>query len=61
MWELMASVVPVVIGTHRAVTPKLGEWLEQILGRASVVSDQMSAVLGTATILHRTPKAPRLW
>jgi len=37
------------------VTPKLGEWLQQIPG-TSVISAQKSAVLGTAKILHSTLK-----
>jgi len=29
MWEMKETVVPVVIGALEAVTPKLGEWLQQ--------------------------------
>ncbi len=61
MWKVRATVVPVVIGALGAVTPKLGEWLQQIPGKTSEVSVQKSAVLGTAKILRRTLKLPGLW
>ncbi len=61
MWKVKASVVPVVVGALRAVTPKLGEWLQQIPGTTSEASVQKSAVLGTAKILRRTLKLPGLW
>ena len=32
MWKVKASVVLVVVGAHGAVTPKLGEWLQQPAG-----------------------------
>ncbi|KAF7655229.1 hypothetical protein LDENG_00059120 [Lucifuga dentata] len=38
MWKVKSTVVPVVIGTLGAVTPKLGEWLQQIPGTTSEVS-----------------------
>ncbi len=40
MWKVRATVVPVVIGALGAVTPKLGEWLQQIPGKTSEVSVQ---------------------
>ena len=40
MWGVKAKVVPVVIGALVAVTPKLGEWLQQIPGRTSDISVQ---------------------
>uniref|UniRef100_A0A3P9D2Q4 Histone H4 n=1 Tax=Maylandia zebra TaxID=106582 RepID=A0A3P9D2Q4_9CICH len=46
---------------YGAVTPKLGEWLQQIPGITSEISVQKSAVLGTAEILRRTLKLPGLW
>ena len=61
MWKVKASVVPVVVGALGAVTPKLGEWLQQIPGTTSEASVQKSAVLGTAKILRRTLKLPGLW
>jgi len=60
MWSVKAAVVPVVIGTLGTVTPKLGEWLQQIPGTTSEVSVQKSVALGTAKILHRTLKLPGL-
>ena len=51
MWKVKASVVPVVVGALGAVTPKLGEWLQQIPGTTSETSVQKSAVLGTAKTL----------
>jgi len=45
MWELKAAVVPVVIGALGAMTPKLGEWLQQVPGTTSEISVQNSAVL----------------
>ena len=56
MWGVKAKVVPVVIGALVAVTPKLGEWLQQIPGRTSEISVQKSGILGTAKIMHRTLK-----
>ncbi|KAF7654704.1 hypothetical protein LDENG_00066000, partial [Lucifuga dentata] len=47
-WKVKSKVVPVVTGALRAVTPKLGEWLQEIPGTTSEVSVQKSAVLGTA-------------
>ncbi len=61
MWKVKASVVPVVVGALGAVTPKLGEWFQQISGTTSEASVQKSAVLGTAKILRRTLKLPGLW
>uniref|UniRef100_A0A3P9CTW7 C2H2-type domain-containing protein n=1 Tax=Maylandia zebra TaxID=106582 RepID=A0A3P9CTW7_9CICH len=60
MWRVKVTVVPVVIGALGAVTPKLGEWLQQIPGITSEISVQKSAVLGTAKILRRTLKLPGL-
>ena len=59
-WKVKAKVVPVVIGTLGAVTPKLEEWLQQIPGTTSELSVQKSAVLGTAKVLRRTLKLPGL-
>jgi len=53
MWELKAAVVPLVIRSLGAMTPKLGEWLLQIPGTRSEI-----AVLGTPKILGRTLKLP---
>ncbi|KAF7643082.1 hypothetical protein LDENG_00244990 [Lucifuga dentata] len=58
MWKVKSTVV---IGALGAVTPKLGEWLQQIPGTTSEISVQKSAVLGTAKMLHRTLKLPGLW
>lgn len=43
-----------------AVTPKLGDFLQQIPGTTSTISVQKSAVLGAATILCRTLNLPGL-
>ncbi len=61
MWGVKATVVPVSIRALKAVTPKLGEWLQQIPGTTSEISVKKSAVLGTAEILCRTLKLPGLW
>ncbi len=45
MWGVKAAVVPVVIGALGAVTPKLGDWLQQMTGTTSEISVQKSAVL----------------
>ena len=60
-WKVKAKVVPVVVGALGAVTPKLGDWLQQIPGTTLELSVQKSAWLGTAKILCRTPKLPGLW
>ncbi|KAF7659580.1 hypothetical protein LDENG_00296350 [Lucifuga dentata] len=60
-WKVKSKVVPVVNGALGAVTPKLGEWLQEIPGTTSEVSIQKSAVLRTAKILRRTLKLPGLW
>ena len=61
MWGIKASVVPLVIRALVAVTPKLGEWLQQIPGTKSKISVQKSAILGAAEILSRIPWLPGLW
>jgi len=61
MWELKAAVIPVINEAIGAITPKLGEWLQQIAGTTSEISVQESGVLGTAKILHRTLNLPGLW
>ena len=38
MWRVNASVVTVMIGALGAVTPKLGEWLQQIPGITPEIS-----------------------
>lgn len=53
-----SKVAPVVIGALCATTPKLKEWLQQILDTTSEVSVQKCAVLETADILHRTLNLP---
>ena len=53
MWGVKASVIPVVIRAFRAVTPKLGEWLQQISGITCEISIMKSTILGTAKILYR--------
>ena len=35
MWDVKATVVPVVTGALGSVTPKLGAWLQQIPGTTS--------------------------
>ena len=50
MWELKTAVLPVLI----EVTPKLGQWLQQVSGNTSEISAQKSAVLERAKILCRT-------
>ena len=47
MWGVEESVVPLVLIALGAVTPKLGEWLQQIPGITSEISVQKSAILGT--------------
>ena len=60
--EKMGGVkASVVIGAYEAITPRLGEWLQQIPGITSDVSVQKSAVKGTANILRRTLRLPGLW
>ena len=61
MWGVKATVVPVVIGTLGAATPKLGGWLQQIPGTTSEISFQRFALLGAAKILRRTLRLPGLW
>ena len=53
MWKVKCNVIPFVVGPLGAVTPKLGEWLQQIPGSTPEASFQKSAVLGTAKILSR--------
>ena len=61
MWGVKASVVPVVIGALKAVTPKLGEWLQQMPGITSEISVKLSAILETVKILCRTLRLPGFW
>ena len=57
---MKAAVVLVIIITPWVVTPKLKEWLQQIQGTTSEICVQKSVVLGTAKILRRILKLPRL-
>ena len=50
MWRVKALVVPVVIGELWAVTPKLGEWLQQIPGMTLEISIQKRAHGGRVEI-----------
>lgn len=56
-----AAVVPVEVGAHWAVIPKLEYWLEQILRTKSELPLQESTVLSTAKILCKTLQLPDLW
>lgn len=47
-------MVPLVIRVLCAGTPKLDEWLQQILGATSEIFLQESAVLVLSMILHRS-------
>ena len=38
MWGVKASLVSMLIGAHRAVTSKLGEWIQEILGITCEIS-----------------------
>lgn len=57
MWKVKATEVPVIIGALCAITPKLGEWLQQILGTTFEISVQKK----TAKILCRMLRLPGLW
>lgn len=39
MWKVKATIVPVVIGALGAVTPKPGEWFQQIPGTMPETSE----------------------
>lgn len=54
MVRVNSSVVPVVKGALRALTPKLEECLQQIPGIKSEISVSKSAKIGTAKILCRS-------
>lgn len=56
MWWVKLTVFTVVIKALGAVTPKRGEWLQQIPATTSVISVQKIAVVGTAKILRRSLK-----
>ena len=45
MWGIKISVVPMMIGTVWVVTPKLGEWLQQIPETTSEISVLKSTIL----------------
>ena len=57
MCGVKVSLVPVVIRSLGAVTPKLREWLQQIPGITSKASVQRRATPRTAKI--QDPQAPR--
>ena len=67
MWGVKTSMVPVVIGAVRTLTPKWDMWLKQIPGITSEVSVQKSAILvdripdNPDKILSRTLRLPGLW
>lgn len=41
IWKVKAIIFPVVIGALRAVTPKLEEWLYQIVGTTSDICPEL--------------------
>lgn len=51
-------MVLMVNRTARAVTPKLGKWLQEIPGKTFKIFSQKSAVMGVAKILCKTFKLP---
>lgn len=55
VWRVKAIVVPIVIRALRAVTPKLGEWLQQIQHQRFLFRR------GTTKVLCRTVKLPCIW
>ena len=57
MWGVKVSVVSVVIGAHWAVTPKLGEWLQQIQRIPPEICPE--EILGTIKILCRILRPKR--
>ena len=48
MQGVKALMVPVLIGAHRAVTHKLGDWIQQTQDITSEISVQKTTILGTA-------------
>lgn len=53
IWKIKAKVIPVIVGALRAMTPKLGKWLQKLPGMTSEHSVPKTALLGTVKILRR--------
>ena len=58
IWSTKATVVSVVSGGVEAVTIKLGEWLQQILGKQSNICPEECRP-GNGSDATQNPQAPR--
>ena len=56
MWNLLCTVVPVIIGATGIVTRSLKKNLETIQGNHSIDSLQKTAILGTSHIIRKVPQ-----
>ena len=61
LWNVKATVVPVVIGALGSHTPELESYLEKLPGNQNKASLIRAALLGSAHILRRTLNLPENW
>ena len=60
-WKVKTTVIPIVIGALGAITPAHQSWAAQLPAVPESYQLQKCALLGTAKILRRVLKLPRLW
>jgi hypothetical protein len=53
MWNLICTIIPVIVGTPGIVMRSLRKNLEDIPGKHSIVSLQKTAILGTSHIIRK--------
>ena len=61
MWKVKIMVIPVVVSSLGAIADRLPGWRAQILGTINEIELQKNALLGTARVLRRVLRLPRLW
>ena len=61
LWQLKATVVPVVVGALGARSEKFEEYLSRMPGQHHVPALLKAALLGSAYILRRTLDLPESW
>jgi len=61
LWNVQATVVPVVVGALGSHTPDLQRHLDELPGNHKVASIVKSALLGSAHVLRKTLNLPESW
>jgi hypothetical protein len=53
MWNVKATVIPVIIGATGTISKSLRQYLSNIPGKHEIEALQKTAILGTAHILRK--------